>query len=66
MLPLKIFYTELLFLKEYSWGQWTEWSKCSKPCLEHANEDSIQERIRTCSPSDCTIGNKGIYNKLPK
>ena len=42
----------------YIWGKWSDWSQCSKTCLEHPNENSIQERVRTCSPPDCSSGNR--------
>ena len=41
-----------------SFGPWSDWSECTKPCISNIEERSIKSRSRVCH--DCTGNNNGI------
>ena len=43
----------------YVYGNWSNWSKCDKPCRKGFEDKVTQHRNRTCQPLNCTTGKTG-------
>ena len=44
-----------------SFGPWSDWSECTKPCILNIKERSIKSRSRICY--DCSGNDNGKYSK---